>query len=157
MKVLLPLFLILAFFKANPHTHSSKVKPNISVIPYQWFLAFCSVESSNNPKAYNKRGKAHGIVQIRKGAIQDINNKFGTSYKIQDAYSIKKSWEIFQLYIKLYSKSISIKRTVQIWRYGPFSKKKFLHRGYYTNVIKNINKIYVCQNQQNLQEMTLRT
>lgn len=71
--------------------------------PYEriW-RATCAVESSNNPRAYNSKEKATGIVQIRPIKLRDYNRRTGKQYRLRDCYDIQISREIFFFYATQY-------------------------------------------------------
>jgi hypothetical protein len=73
--------------KANP------IEPYLEL-----FRAVCIVESSNNPRAYNKRERATGIIQIRPIRLRDYNKRTGKHYKLSQMYDISISKEIFMYY-----------------------------------------------------------
>ena len=74
-----------------------KIKP----LERLWW-ATCMVESSNDPKAYNRIEQATGIVQIRPIRLRDYNRRTGKGYKLKDCYDPKISKEIFLYYARKY-------------------------------------------------------
>jgi hypothetical protein len=89
------------------------------------------VETNHNPEKVgdfvNGIPTSYGILQIQKGAIDDVNEKFGTSYTHQDAFDITCAEEIFELYIKRWTTHLKKKEgreataedIVRIWNGGP--------------------------------------
>ena len=65
--------------------------------------AICFIESSNNPKAYNRVERATGIVQIRPIRLRDFNQQTGKHYKINEMFDPVKSKEIFIFYANKYN------------------------------------------------------
>jgi len=57
------------------------------------------VETNKKPDAIGDNGKAWGIAQIHKIAIDDVNRIYGTSYAHADAFDETCAEEIFILYI----------------------------------------------------------
>jgi len=60
-------------------------------ISEKFVMAIASKESNMNPDAIgdkNLRHKAYGIMQVRKPAMVDVNNAFGTNYTEEDLMSL---------------------------------------------------------------------
>ncbi len=45
------------------------------------------IESSNNPKAYNKKSGAVGLVQITKPVLIEYNQRWKTNWNMEDLYN----------------------------------------------------------------------
>lgn len=96
------------------------------------FTILCTVESTNNPKAIGDDGKAYGIVQIHKVCVQDVNQRFKTEYKLQDALDIEKSRDVFKKYLIIWGKEyeektgckINLETLARIWNGGPKGYEK---------------------------------
>lgn len=153
----LPLLLILITRAFAP----SRVIPIYiprDIIPYQWFISISKLESSSKPNAVNKTKTAFGPVQITKLALEEVNKTNKTQYSLQDCFDIKVSWFVFQNYIKSHQRDYTIEEVVKIWRYGPYSHKNFLNRGYYIKMLKNLNELYMAKNykvdSKNLKELS---
>jgi hypothetical protein len=90
------------------------------------------VETDYNPEAIGDNGASFGILQIQQGAIDDVNEKFGTSYTHEDAFDVQCAEEIFDLYILRWSKHLekkegrkaTVEDVVRIWNGGPGGYKK---------------------------------
>ena len=90
------------------------------------------VETNNNPGAIGDGGKSFGILQIQQIAIDDVNERLGTSYVHEDAFDIYCAEEIFKLYITIWSRHLEKKEQrvatdediVRIWNGGPRGYKK---------------------------------
>lgn len=108
---------------------------HIRIIPFEWFYNICFLESSHR--------KEVGLSQIKAAAIKDINRAYNTSYGLEDDKDYKKAFEMFCKYINLYNKEVNLKSVVKTWRYGPFSRCNFLHRGYYIKLNKLLNNFYM--------------
>ena len=100
------------------------------------------IESNKQANAFNKHSKAHGIVQIRKICIKDINRIYNTNFTKQDAYCIDKSFDMFRLYVTAYCKNLSIYEIARVWNNGPsgrlskhYAKKIDTHKGSYIDTI----------------------
>lgn len=103
------------------------------------------VETNNNPKAIGDNGKAYGIVQIHKIAVDDVNRIYGTRYRHEDAFEENCAREIFELYllagiekfIKKYNKYPTEKDLVRMWNgsiYNGYNKKSTIK--YYNRYLK---------------------
>lgn len=110
------------------------------------------VETNNNPDAMGDDGCSFGVLQIRMGAIQDVNRIYGTNYVHNDAFNVKKSERIFDLYLTIWSKQL-VKRegrvataedVVRIWNGGPVGYKKNSTKYYFEKYLKFKNKKYIC-------------
>jgi len=107
------------------------------------------VESNYNPDVIGDNGTAFGILQIRQLAIDDVNQKYGTNYIHQDAFNVKKSEEIFDLYVTIWSDKLELRHgrkatvedIVRIWNGGPRGYQKKSTKHYYN---KFINYSYLC-------------
>lgn len=90
------------------------------------------IETNNNPKAIGDGGKSFGILQIQQKAIDDVNERFGTSYIHEDAFDIACAEEIFELYITIWGSHLEAKEKrpltdediVRIWNGGPRGYKR---------------------------------
>lgn len=82
-------YLILISLSAYPKNDLNKI-----------YEVIRQVESRGDTLAVGDGGKALGVVQIHKIAIDDVNRIYGTDFKHSDAFSEKKSKKIFLLYIK---------------------------------------------------------
>jgi hypothetical protein len=72
------------------------------------------IESMNKPDAIGDAGKAFGIAQIHKVAVDDVNRMYGTNYTHEDAFDVNCAEEIFHLYI-----TAGIKRFTRIYKRPP--------------------------------------
>ena len=139
---------VLSFKTGSTTTTDRYINLTVSDILLQdAFRIIAHVETNNTHKAFNKHTKAHGIVQIRSICINDVNRIYNTNYKKHDAYSIKKSFEVFYLYTKAYCRNLSIYEIGRVWNAGPHGRltkayaTKLNHsKGNYNNAMgKNIN------------------
>ena len=74
-----------------------------SINPYNIIWeAISMVESHKDCKAYNKKERATGIVQIRPIRLKDYNQRTGSHYKLVDCYKIEVSKKIFMYYAQQY-------------------------------------------------------
>lgn len=95
------------------------------------------VETNHNPEAvgdYNADGipTSYGILQIKQIAIDDVNRRYKTHYKHQDAFDVECAEEIFKLYTRMWAQHLELKEhrkatdedIVRIWNGGPNGYKK---------------------------------
>lgn len=100
------------------------------------------VETNSRAQAIGDNGRAYGILQIHKACIIDVNRYYGTNYKHKDAFNVKYSEEIFDLYIrmgiKLYKtkhcRDPTEKEIVQFWNFGIYQKP--YDNGYYKRYLQ---------------------
>jgi len=118
------------------------------------------VETNHDPHAIGDGGASYGILQIKQIAIDDVNRKFGTSYKHEDAFKIKCAEEIFTLYISMWAdhlekkegREATIEDMVRIWNGGPRGYKKSSTINYYYKYLKYKKNGYLCDMKQNKQK-----
>jgi hypothetical protein len=118
------------------------------------------VESEHNPKAVGDDGKAYGIIQIHEIAVDDVNRVYGTNYVHEDAFNIQKSEELFELYIKYWSKKLceregrdaTTEDIVRIWNGGPKGYKKSSTKWYLRKFLKYRKNLYLCKNEDNSEQ-----
>ena len=80
----------------------------------------CKNESTNNPRAYNKKENAIGIAQIRPIMIRDVNRILGSQvYVHQDAYDPVKARQMFMIFQKYYHPNGTPEIWIKSWRSGP--------------------------------------
>lgn len=72
------------------------------------------IETKNNPMEIGDNGKAFGIAQIHKIAVDDVNRMYGTNYTHYDAFDERCAEEIFHLYI-----TAGIERFTRIYKRPP--------------------------------------
>ena len=98
IKLLIAMLTIVAIAKGGSITLNKD-----TIYTWQEFVsAVIMVESSNNPKAYNKRENAVGILQIRPIMVREVNrvlkmNKSNDRYTLIDRWSKEKSIDMFEI------------------------------------------------------------
>lgn len=118
------------------------------------------VESEYQPDAIGDDGKALGILQIHKVAIDDVNRIYGTSYKHSDAFTVKCAEEIFELYVTYWTKKLeeregrkaTNKDIVRIWNGGPKGYRKGSTQWYLKKYLKVRKNLYLCKNEDNSEQ-----
>ena len=92
------------------------------------FDIICSIESRQDPTAYNEAEKAVGIAQIRECVVFDcqwIHPKGG--FSLDDRWTIVGSWELFRCYLHYWGKNFERANDkkadylvlARIWNGGP--------------------------------------
>jgi hypothetical protein len=110
--------------------------------------AVIQVESSGNPRAYNQREDAVGILQIRKIVVDDLNRIYGPPYySYKDRWDVGKSKEMFQKYMAHYGTKRRLGRKptsedfAKIWSGGPRGWQKQATIPYWIKVEKQIKRL----------------
>lgn len=93
------------------YLHNLKLKTLFSLI--------CQVESSNNPKAFNSKENAAGIIQIRPVMIREINSLYGfEKYKLEDRWDVDKSFEMFKSFQEAFNPTFCFEKGSRMWNGG---------------------------------------
>tara|TARA_R110000822_G_scaffold74863_5_gene179846 strand:- start:152 stop:616 length:465 start_codon:yes stop_codon:yes gene_type:complete len=98
IKLLIAMLTIVAIAKGGSITLNKD-----TIYTWQEFVsAVIMVESTNNPKAYNKRENAVGILQIRPIMVREVNrvlkmNNSNDRYTLLDRWSKEKSIDMFEI------------------------------------------------------------
>ena len=109
--------------------------------PYEkTWKAICLVESSNNPRAYNKKENAVGIVQVREIRLDDYNKQTGQRYKLTDMYDPVLAKSIFVYYAKQYDYK-DIERIARCWNAGQNGMRIKASQSYYKKVLRALKSI----------------
>jgi hypothetical protein len=109
----------------------------------RFFDALGAVESSNNPKAYNKLEKAIGIYQIRPAYFKDAQefNWLLKEYKHEDCYSPVISRKVVSAYMARYCKEKTYENMSRCHNSGPNWKNKTnLTNNYWNKMKKELTK-----------------
>ncbi len=93
---------------------------------FDWLVllfAIITVESGNDPQAYNEKEAAAGILQIRPICLEDVNQIYAGrfSFTLKDRFNPKKSRQICLLYLRHYAGPGSYERAARIWAGGPYA------------------------------------
>lgn len=84
-----------------------------------------AIESVGDPVAVGDHGQAHGLLQIHRVVIRDVNRIYGTRYRAADRFDPAASREICRLYLSHYARAELLGREptaedmVRIWNGGP--------------------------------------
>ena len=101
----------------------------------QLIAAMMMVESGGDPAAVGDGGRALGCLQIHDGIVQDVNRRYGASYKHKDALNPLLAPYICKLYLTMYApQDATPEICARIWNGGP--------RGHMTGAtVKYWNKV----------------
>jgi len=97
--------------------------------------AICTVESQNNPMAYNKKEGAVGIAQIRQIWLDDYEQRTGIHYELTEMYDTTKAKSVFMWHCSQYHHT-EIERIVRTYNGGPSGMKKQTTIKYYRKVLR---------------------
>jgi soluble lytic murein transglycosylase-like protein len=97
--------------------------------------ALILVESAGNPAAVGDGGRALGILQIHAAVVQDVNRRYGTAYRHQDALDPDRAREICSLYIDMHAPPGASHETMaRIWNGGPRGHRRSATLPYWRKV-----------------------
>lgn len=85
------MFFMFSCLKTPVMAHSDHLYIDLRVI--------AQIESSNNPKAYNKRTRATGLYQITPICLKDYNQSHKVEYSLIDMYDPKKARIVASWYL----------------------------------------------------------
>jgi len=107
--------------------------------------AIATVESNNDPNAFNAKEDAAGLYQIRPIYLADVNRLLGyPRYKLADRYDPVLAKEMVVIYLRHYGKNKSIEAMARIHNGGPRGYKKTSTLRYWQKIkrtMENENKI----------------
>ena len=99
--------------------------------------AIATVESNNDPNAYNADENAAGLYQIRPILLKDCNRILRKPrFKLADRFDPVKSGYIASIYLGHYGAGKSIEQLARIWNGGPLGYKKKSTKKYWEKVKK---------------------
>jgi hypothetical protein len=102
--------------KATPVKTKTEIQQVLK--EYQLFKIIASVESRFNPKAYNQKENAAGIIQIRPSMLNEVNRIIGKKvYTDSCRFNPKKSYEMFLIILRHY-KPKNLYQTAMLWNCG---------------------------------------
>lgn len=109
---------------------------------FDLFHAIGQVESGGNVKAYNRKKKAAGIVQIRPICVADCNRIVQSErWSLSDRYDPSRSFEMFKVYTTHYKNHYGLtgqQAAARIWYGGPRGWKKKSTLRYWAKVKKEL-------------------
>ena len=91
------------------------------------------IESGGNDYAVGDNGKSFGALQIQEGCLQDVNNYYGTNFKVSDMQDYEKAKQVFELYLnygaelfcKKYGRYPTEEELVRMWNGGIYAGYKY--------------------------------
>lgn len=88
------------------------------------FWAVAWTESSGDPRAFNRRENAAGIVQIRPIMLRDANRIIGyPKWSLADRFDVEKSYAMFRLVCRYYENKGGAEQWSRLWNAGPDWRK----------------------------------
>jgi hypothetical protein len=103
--------------------------------------AMATVESGDNPNAYNARENAHGILQIRQCVLDDVNRHNWIKVNISAAYYPPSARDIARSYLEYwcsYNQQYSFESAARTWNGGPDGWWKLSTLPYWAKVKKEL-------------------
>jgi soluble lytic murein transglycosylase-like protein len=133
--ILLLCFGILVSIAANPSYENVIYIPfSPPLTPYEALSrAIGTVESKNDPNAYNSRENAVGIYQVRPIRLDDYYQRTGKRYELNEMYDTIKAKKVFLYYALQYHYS-ETERISREWNGGERGMKKQSTKSYYKKV-----------------------
>lgn len=117
------------------------------VLASNLFLAVSMQESSCDPFAINESEQAYGIAQIRAPALQDLNGRYRTDYRLEDFLgNVPLSLWAFWSYGRLYG-AVTAEEFVRIWNGGPRGPSKQATQAYWKGVRSNLIRLGIPEDQ----------
>ncbi len=105
--------------------------------------AIAIVESSGDPKAFNKKESAAGLYQIRPIYLKDVNRILGYQrYKLADRYNPEKARDIVTVYLMHYGYGKGIEAMARIHNGGPRGWKKKFTLVYWQKIKEVLNDLH---------------
>jgi hypothetical protein len=115
------------------------------------------IESHNEPSAIGDNGKAFGVLQIHKIYVQEVNNRFGTTYTHKEMFQENCAEEVFFLYMEFaierferkYKRPVAEQDVVRMHNGGAFqghrieSTKKYYNKYLKMSKKMKLNERYV--------------
>lgn len=91
---------------------------------YTLFMAMVMIESCGDVNSIGDKGKAFGPAQIHQCVLSDVNRVFRIKKKRMDCLSLEESYQVLQLYIKIYRKKTwSERMEIMLLHHGPRGMK----------------------------------
>ena len=112
------------------------------------------VESRGNPRAYNRREDAVGIVQIRRACLTDVNRiarleGLAVRFTYTDRFDPAKSRRMWELYLGHYGtayrqatgRAPTDQVYARIWNGGPAGHAKAATRRYWRRIVRAMRRL----------------
>ena len=109
---------------------------------FRLYSAIATVESENNPNAFNPKENAAGLLQIRPICVVDCNRiSKSERWSLSDRYSPAASFKMFKLYVTYYQEHYDLsgpESAARIWNGGPRGWEKESTLPYWKKVKKEL-------------------
>lgn len=140
--MLIALVVVLTTMNGYCPNNNFYVEHRIPDFKYLVIASIMMVESGGDLNSYNPDEDAHGILQIRKPVLNDVNRYYGRNYSVRDTYIFDTAVEIFWLYQQMWNTS-SLESIARTWNGGPKGTSKASTLGYYKKVEAVFNRLMV--------------
>ncbi len=103
--------------------------------------AMILVESGGDPAAVGDGGRALGVLQIHRGVVADVNRRYRTAFRWEDAKNPDLAKEICELYLRAWAPADATpEQCARIWNGGPRGHLKAGTETYWKKVEAIINE-----------------
>ena len=103
--------------------------------------AIATIESSNDPNAYNAAEDAAGLYQISRIYLKDVNRILGyRKYILADRFDPQKSEEMVRIYLGHYGKNKTLEDIARIHNGGPRGWSRPATKKYWLKIKKWLTK-----------------
>jgi hypothetical protein len=96
-------------------------------------------ESGGDNLAVGRRGEL-GPMQVRQCAIDDVNRRCGTTYRLIDMTNRAKAADVFVKYIHIYSTNPTEEVACRIWNGGPRGPRRNSTKPYWRRIQRRLNQ-----------------
>ena len=129
--------------------HAQKVRQQTNRNNERVLGALKALESGGRKKTIGDNGKAYGVLQIHRGAVEDVNRVFQKQYTHEQMFDTDKAEEVFYYYTLIGIEQIRLKECreadeqdiVRNWNGGAYSgwKRKSTEKYFkkYLQILKN--------------------
>jgi len=125
-----------------PYIHTTIAQPTLYTNQVKTLVdALILVESSGNPRAYNKKERACGCLQIRPIMLREVNRilrkqKVDRRFTLEDRWNCGLSEEMFYIWVNYHHLNSSDEKIARNWNGGPRGFKKKQTQDYWAKVKK---------------------
>ena len=139
--MVMPMAVMIMLRQAAPYPVLDSKQLSPGVQRHLLVLAMIEKESGNGTRLYNPDEEAYGVLQIRRGALLDVNEYAGTNYTLQDMYSSQalSAWALYQ-YCKRYHASTP-EWMARLWAGGPKGRYSDAAGRYWLDIQKRMERI----------------
>ena len=115
---------------------------NREILLRRTFWACAQVESGGDPRAFNLKENAAGLMQIRPIMVRDANRIIGREkWTLADRWNVEQSWQMFRLIVRYYHPKGSPEQWARTWNGGGKGAKKTSTLAYWAKVAAALKAI----------------